>query len=172
MMQAWEKASTPGKEHATLAQLEGSFDASVSMWMKPDAPVEKSTGRADNRMIYGGRHLEGRFNGTFMGQPFEGMSYTGYDNVQKKYYSSWIDSMATTMMMSTGTGDASGKSMTFTGECHDPMTGKPAPFKNLLTIDGPNRYSMQMWTTYAKSGKEFKTMEITSTRTGTAQNAD
>jgi hypothetical protein len=172
MMKAWEKASTPGKEHQTLAQLEGTFDASVSSWMKPGAPVEKSTGRSENRMIFGGRQLESRFSGTFMGQPFEGVAYTGYDNVTKKYTNTWMDSMATGSMRSEGTADASGKTMTFHGECHDPVTGKAGATKEIFTIESPNRYTMEMWATDPKSGDAWKAMEIVYSRTGTAKNAD
>jgi hypothetical protein len=172
MMQAWEKASTPGKEHASLAQLEGSFDAAVSSWMKPGAPVEKSTGRSENRMILGGRHLEGRFTGSFMGAPFEGISYTSYDNVQKQYVSTWLDSMSTGVMTSQGAASDDGKTMTLSGECHDPLTGKATKNKQIVTIDGPNRHRIEMWGTDPKTGETWKAMEIVYTRTGSAQNAD
>jgi hypothetical protein len=41
--------------------------------------------------VLGGRFVEQRYAGNFMGQPFSGLGYTGYDNYRKKYIGSWMD---------------------------------------------------------------------------------
>jgi hypothetical protein len=42
----------------------------------------------------GGRFLGQRYTGSMMSAPFEGVGYTGYDNVTKKYWGTWIDRMS------------------------------------------------------------------------------
>ena len=60
-------------------------------------------------MALGGRFLEERVQSSFMGQPFSGIGYTGYDNVKKKYVSTWMDNMGTMIMVMEGTPDPAGK---------------------------------------------------------------
>src|SRR5687768_2516128 len=57
MMQAWQKYGTPGKEHEIFKSIEGTFNADVTMQM-PGAPSpEKSSGVANNKLIFEGRYL-------------------------------------------------------------------------------------------------------------------
>ena len=169
-MEAWEAAAKPGKEHAALEPIIGSFDTKVTSWMAAGQPPEVSTGHSENRFILGDRWVEQRFKGEFMGQPFEGIGYTGYDNVKKAYVGSWMDSMSTTMMTSSGTADAAGTKFTFTGECSDPMSGKAQHYRQVMTIEGPNKHVFEMWTNDKKTGQEYKAMELVYTRAGSAQN--
>src|SRR5688572_20287592 len=89
MMEAMMKASTPGAPHKMLEGMVGTWDAKISMWMMPGADPMTSTGVAESKMIFGGRFVEQRFKGDFMGVPFEGLGYTGYDNVKQQYFSTW-----------------------------------------------------------------------------------
>ncbi len=109
MMEAMAKYSTPGPEHKALEQFVGTWDATVKMWMTPGAPPQESTGTAENKMALGGRYLEQHYDGKFMDQPFTGVGYTGYDLYKKQYVGTWMDTMGTTIMNSTGTADPSGK---------------------------------------------------------------
>ncbi len=168
MMEAWAAAGTPGKHHAYLEPMVGTFDVKVSSWMEAGQPVMESTGRSENRFIFGGRHLEQRFSGSFMDQPFEGIGYTGYDNVKKEYTSVWIDSMGTATMVTTGQDSEGGKTLTFGGECTDPLTGKAAKLRQVLRIKGPNEHVFEMFTDDKKTGKEFKTMELVYERAASA----
>ena len=45
-------------------------------------------------------------------RPFQGLGFTGYDNHPKKYVGVWIDNMTTSIMTSSGTFDAGGKTFT------------------------------------------------------------
>ena len=169
MMAKWQAAMTPGPEHAKLNPLAGSFTSNVKMWMAPAAPPSESTGTTENRWILGNRFLEQIHHGDMMGQPFEGRGITGYDNVQKKYIGTWIDSMGTGMMTSTGTASADGKTFTFNAQMWDPTTGKIAKAREVLTIDSNDKHRFEMWTTDPKTKKEFKTLEIVYNRTAVAQ---
>lgn len=159
MMEAWQRASAVGEPHKRLAAgMEGTWDAEVSMWMAPGQPPTKSMGTTVNKAILGGRWIEQSFTGTSMGQPFQGVGYSGYDNMKKKYVSTWMDNMSTAQMVSEGTFDAAGKVMTSTSTNLDPMTGKPTQTKSVMRIVDNDHHVFEMWETHG--GKEAKTLEI------------
>jgi hypothetical protein len=162
-MDAMMKAATPGDAHKKLGGLAGTWNAEVKMWMKPDAPPTGGAGVAETTWALDGRWLEQHFTGTFMGMPFTGVGYTGYDNIKKKYVGSWMDSMSTSMMISSGKEDAGGKSFTFTSTMEDPMTGKSSPVKEKVTVVDDDHHTLEMWGA-GPDGKMFKMMEITYTR--------
>jgi hypothetical protein len=159
MMEMMAKYSTPGAEHKNLEQFVGTWDTTVKMWMAPGAPPQQSQGTAENKMTLGGRFLEQHYEGAFMDKPFTGMGYTGYDLYNKQYVGTWMDSMGTSIMTSTGTADASGKKMTFTGQMDDYMRGKKCDFKEIITVVDNDHHTFEMWAP-DPDGKMFKTMEI------------
>ena len=162
-MEAMVKAGTPGDQHKKLEHFVGTWDAKVTMWDKPGAPPKESAGTSETKSVLGGRFVEEHFDGTFMDQPFSGMGITGYDNVRKKYVSTWADTMSTGVMVSTGTADKGGKSMAFTASMPDPMTGKMTPMKEKLTIVDDDHHTFEMWMP-GPDGKLFRMMEITYAR--------
>jgi hypothetical protein len=163
MMEMWAKLGAPGEAHKALEPMVGTWDTKVTSWMQPGSPPMTSSGVSENRWTMGNRFIEQRFNGSFMDQPFEGLGYTGYDNIKKKYVGTWMDSMGTSIMYTTGTADPSGKSMTFTGTMEDPMTGKPMTVKNVLKVVDNDKHNFEMWGP-GPNGKTYKMMEIEYTR--------
>ena len=163
MMDMWLKMSTPGAAHQQLAQMVGTWDSSVKMWMDPSAPPEESTGTSVNSMALGGRWLEQHFTGSMMGQPFEGIGFTGYDNYKKEYVGWWIDTTSTSAMTTTGTMDAAGKSMTCTGTMDDFMTGNAVQMKTVATFVDADHHKFEMWAS-GPDGQMYKNMEITYSR--------
>ena len=87
MMAKWKEASTPGVGHAALEPLVGTWDSTVKWWKDPASAPEESKGTSVVQWTFGGRFLEQKFSGTSMGQPFEGLGITGFDNIAKKYQS-------------------------------------------------------------------------------------
>ena len=162
-MEAMMKAATPGEPHKTLASMEGTFDTTIKMWMKPGDPPQETKGTTERKMVLGGRYLSETFEGTFMDQPFSGMGMTGYDNVTKRYVGTWSDTMSTGMMTSTGTMDKGGKSITLKATAADPETGKMVSFKEKMTMTDPDHQTFEMWGP-AKDGKVYKMMEIAYSR--------
>ncbi len=162
-MEAMMRASTPGENHKKLEAFVGTFDAKVRLWDKPGAPPQESTGTSEGKMILGGRYVQEDFQGTFMGQPFAGTGLTGYDNVQKKFVSSWADTMGTGIMMSMGTADASGNTLDMSGSSPDPMSGKMMTLRQKMTIADNDHHTFEMWAP-GPDGKSFKMMEIDYTR--------
>jgi len=161
MMEAMMKAGAPGDMHKKLDAFAGSWNVKSTFWMMPGADPASMDGTAENHWIMGGRYLEQRFNGNWMGMPFEGIGYTGYDNVKKQYWSTWMDNSTTSMMTSTGTMD--GKTFSFTGSMSDPMTGKDSRADSKITITDADHHTMEMWGP-GPDGKMFKMMEITYSR--------
>ncbi|HTO76894.1 MAG TPA: DUF1579 domain-containing protein [Thermoanaerobaculia bacterium] len=160
-MEAMQKAATPGDAHKKLEPLVGTFDAKVSMWMAPGQPPQESTGTSESSWVLGGRFLETKYQGTFMGQPFSGIGYTGYDNVTKKYIGTWMDTASTGMMSSSG--NMSGKSMKMAATMSDPMSGKVTHSTETFTIVDNDHNRMEMWDK-GPDGKPVKVMQIDYTR--------
>lgn len=161
-MKAMMAYATPGDIHKMMAKSVGTWDAAISMWMQPNAAPMNSTGELKNEMILGGRYLRGTNTGNFMGQPFEGISVTGYDNAKKIFVNNWIDNMGTGMMNLTGTWDAATNSINFSGPMVDPASGKDIPIRETLKFTDDNHMTMEMYANMG--GQEFKTMEIKFTR--------
>lgn len=160
--EAMMKLGSPGPEHKKLQGMVGSWDAHVKMWPGPGAPMQESKGSATRKWVLGGRAVQESFDGNFMGMPFHGMGYTGYDNIKKQYWGSWMDTMSTGMMSTTGTMESDG-SWTFKGSMPDPMTGKDAPFEEKVIVKDKDHHSFEMMTA-GPDGKMFKMMEITYSR--------
>jgi hypothetical protein len=162
-MEAWVAYATPGPAHATQAALEGTWDARSRVWSGPGAPPLDSSGVSENRMILGGRFLEQRFRGEMMGRPFEGFGITGYDNYKKKYLSTWADNFGTTIMLTEGTPDASGKVITSTTTVDDFATRTTAQVRTVTTIVDADHHKSEMWQP-GPDGVPFKSLEVVYTR--------
>lgn len=157
-MKAMMAYSTPGEMHKLMAKSTGTWTGAITMWMQPGAPPMTSTGEARNEMILGGRYLQSKNTGNYMGMPFEGISVTGYDNAKKVFVNSWIDNMGTGMMYLTGTWDDASKSINYTGTEVDPTSGKDIAIREVLKFIDDKTQMMEMYMT--AGGAEFKTMEI------------
>ncbi len=161
-MEAYMKAGAPGPEHAMLAGMAGTYDVAVKTWHDPSAPPEESKATATRTMDLDGRVLVERFEGSMMGTPFTGLGMTGFDNVSKEYWSTWMDSMSTGMMLAKGSCDEK-HTCSFTGSWNDPIKKGPvamrvhsrwtSPTTELFEMHGPGR-----------DGKEMKMMEMTYTK--------
>jgi hypothetical protein len=158
---AWMEAGTPGKMHEWIAKGAGTWDCTVKMMM-PGEPVQESKGTMTTQMVFGGRYAHSMFKGTFMGQPFEGAATLGFNNATGKFESTWVDSMSTGTMFTTGTLDKDGKVMTMAGECMDPSAKKMFKQRSVTTWKNDNEMTEEFF--HEKDGKEAKVMEITYVR--------
>jgi len=158
-----EQAIAPGAAHKALEPFIGEWKAEVKAWMAPGQPPTESKGTAKATWILEGRYVQEEFSGDFMGQPFKGMSLTGYDNVREKYCSMWVDNMSTTMVTSEGDLDATGKVLTFNGEYACAMTGEKHKKSTLISrIVSKDKHIFEMHD--PSLGANSKVMEITYTR--------
>lgn len=170
-MAEMQRLGSPNENHKRLEQLAGTWDVVVTFQMSPDEPEQTSKGSCVNTMIMGGRYLKQEFRGEFMGEPFEGIGFTGYDNAKKHYTSFWMDSMSTWWMTSTGTYDNSKKAWTFIGTSFDPSVGRDIASREVLTINSPTKHTMDFYMT-GPDGKEVKSMTIVYTKRNAAGGDD
>jgi Protein of unknown function (DUF1579) len=162
-MDAMMKAATPGEAHKKLQDMVGTWDAKVTMWPAPGVPPQVSTGTSKSTSILGGRWIQQEYTGSMMGMSFTGIGYTGYDNVKKQYVGTWMDSMTTSMMVSTGAAGSDPNTFEFTSSMDDPSSGKTMQLKEKVTVVDANHHSMEMWMP-SPDGNMFKMMQIDYTR--------
>jgi len=164
MMQAWEKAAAPGEPHKQLATMQGKWNVKQTMWMDPKSEPMVQTGSATNKIELGGRHLRQDYHGQWMGKPFEGIGYTGYDNVTGKYFSTWSDNMSTGLFVAQGDYDPASKSYGYRAQMPDPVKpGTMVPVRETMRFTDKDHAVFEMYET--RDGKELKTMQIEYTRT-------
>jgi hypothetical protein len=163
MMQAWQKAATPGPNHKLLASLTGQWAFSTKMWMEPGAPPESSTGTAVYTPLMDGRYIQGEYKGTFGGMAFRGLGLTGYDNVAQHFTATWADNMGTSITLMTGSYDPATRTFTYMGDMDDMMKpGVKVKVRQNVKILSDDAHVMDWYET--RGGKEIKTMEIAYTR--------
>ncbi len=158
MMAAWDKAKTPGPEHAILKNYEGKWTSHVTMTMDPAHP-ETSDGTSEGALTLGGRFVQVLHHGSFMGQPFEGSMLLGYDNLAKKYTSAWTDNMGTAIINYEGSYNAAKKALTMTGRFTDPMSGKPMRTRGVTTFVAADTMTYDEYM-LMPDGKSMKTLHI------------
>jgi hypothetical protein len=163
MMAAWQRSMTPGEAHRRLAPLVGTWNAKSTFWMAPGAPPSTGDGVSEHRWVLGGRHVEQIYRGTTMGMPFEGIGYTGYDNTQKRYVGSWMDTMSTGIMTSVGTGKPTSSRVAFESRMFDCTSGAEVVFESFVHIRDQNHHSFEMWTR-SPAGKRYRAMLVDYTR--------
>jgi hypothetical protein len=158
-MKSMEEAAAPGPQHKGLQAMEGKFKYTNKFKMDPSQDWIVSEGEYEGNMCLGGRYLTYTVKGPMMGMEFEGMGCLGYDNLLKKYVSGWIDNMGTSLLRAEGTASANGKTITFEGEMLDPMSKKPAKYKNVYEIKSADEFTMRM-VAPSPDGKMFECMVI------------
>jgi hypothetical protein len=158
ILEAYQRAATPGPQHAALAKMAGEFTLTLKMFNEPGAEPEVSTGTSSRRMILGGRYLEETVHSSVAGQAFEGRGLTGYDNVTRSWWGSWIDSMSTAIMLTSGAWDEEAGVGTFEGEYNDPVTGELQSSRSVIRRLPNGDELMEMYMTTATG--EVKSMEI------------
>ena len=162
-MEAWMRYATPGPSHKLLEPFVGSWNVTMTMWEAPGASPYSSQGTSENVWVLGGRFVQQTVAAEMMGQPFSGIGYTGYDNFKQKFVGTWMDSMGTMVMISSGSADASGKVLTFTAEMDDVVSGRRMSVREVTRVIDHDKHVFEMYGP-DKSGKEFRTLEIVYTR--------
>ena len=162
MMEMYKKLAMPGEPHKLFATLAGSWTTTTKSWMDPSKPPMETTGTAEMNMLLDGRYLYQEFTGQMMGQPFSGVGIDGYDNVQKKYVTAWMDTMGTGIFLMEGTASPDGKTITLTGQHPEPGGGHMS-HRAIWTLVDTNNQTFHMYGTH-HGGNEMKIMEITYTR--------
>lgn len=171
-MQKMMEMSKPGENQKLLASLAGNWTYTVKMWMNPDpkAPPLETKGSAIRKSVMDGRYLIGDYNGKIkMPGPdgkmkesmFKGMGIDAYDNIKRKFVSSWIDNMGTGIMQVEGDYDPAAKTITYTGEM-EMMPGMKSKVRQVVKIADKDHNIFEWYEDHG--GQEAKTMEISYSR--------
>lgn len=174
MMKQMMEYAKLNENHKLLADLDGNWNFTIKSWMSPDpnAKPQESKGTATRKSIMDGRYVTmdvtGKMqmpgeDGKMKDTQFKGMAVEGYDNVKKKFVSSWIDNMGTGIQFSDGTYDPATKTLTYTSEL-EPMPGMKMPVREVIKIADNNHMTLEWYENHG--GQEKKTMEINYTRAG------
>ncbi|SCZ85517.1 DUF1579 domain-containing protein [Nitrosomonas mobilis] len=162
MMELYTKLAMPGEPHQLFASLAGSWTTKTKEWMGPNDPPVESTGSAEMKMLLGGRFLQQEYNGQMHGQPYTGIGINGYDNILKRYVSTWMSTMGTGIFTMEGTASADGKTITLHGQHTEPGGGQMA-HRAIWKIIDKNTQTFDMYGAH-HGGEEMKMMEIVYTR--------
>lgn len=146
----------PAPEHALLQKDVGEWDAKIKMWMAPGSPAMESTGSETVRML-GGFWSVAEFEGSFMGQPFTGTGWAGWDARNGQYVNAWIDSTSPGISHGTATWDEASKTLSGT------MKG-PGPDGQMQTMETTVTYPDENTRVMTMKTNGETTMEITYTR--------
>lgn len=157
---AFKAYATPGKPHENFKRLVGRWNAAIVSFDQATGKPKKSKGTSIFRVILGGRYLQQNFRGKIEGENFRGIGTTGYDNAQKKYVGTWIDSMSTGIMHTEGKYDPKTNTMTEMGKVASPIG--PMKMKMVTKYIDENKFHFTM--SLVAEGGEQKMMEITYTR--------
>ncbi|EGW21514.1 DUF1579 domain-containing protein [Methylobacter tundripaludum] len=161
MMEVYTKLAAPGEQHKQLASLAGSWTTKTKEWMEPNKPPVESTGSAEMKILLDGRFLQQELTGQMMGQPFSGIEITAYDNLLKRYVTSWMSTMGTGIFTMEGTASTDGKTITLKGQHAEPGGGY-MKHRAIWKIVDSNTQTFDMYGTHP-GGKEWKMMEMTYT---------
>jgi hypothetical protein len=123
--------SLPNEWHNRLEPFTGSWNTETRVFLQgPDKPPMVTKGSAELSWSLGKRFLKQEAAGEMFGKPFQGIGFTGYSVVHKRYEMFWIDNSTTEISMGAGTYDKSGKVLSFYGTIDDPANGQYG--KNVL----------------------------------------
>ena len=172
MMKQMMEMSKLNENHKLLADMNGNWNYAIKMWMNPDpnAKPQESKGTATRKSVMGGRYfvmdVSGKMqmpgeDGKMKEMQFKGMSIDGYDNVKKKFISTWCDNMGTGMMMSEGTYDPAAKMFTYNGE-YEAMPGMKSRVRMTMKVTDKDHHNYEFYED--RGSGEAKTMEINYTR--------
>lgn len=165
-MKKMADAGTPGPMHAMLAKHVGTWKGQATMWMAPDTEGLKSEVTMTCVSLMDGRFTQVQMKGDTPMGPMDGLALYGYDNVAKKFQSTWVTNCGTGMMTGTGELQSDGSTINWNYTSSCPIAQKACSMREIEKIVNENTISFQTFGADPKSGKEFKMYEVTLTRTG------
>lgn len=156
-MEAYERAGTPGEFHETLGLQVGEWDAEVRFWSEPGGEPSVMEATATIEWVMDGRFVRETVESEFMGQPFRGVGYTGYNNLTGEYEGSWMDNHSTALYRYTGERDDRGR-LVFVSESVDPLSGQKVKERSVWEMVSDDEMVARSYR--LEDGEEFLTMEL------------
>lgn len=105
MEQNFEQSSAAGGRHHRLGALVGTWQGTTRVWFEPGKLADEAPTSGVMRSVLGGRFVVHEYEGTFMGEPQQGLAIYGYNLQSGAFESAWVDSfhMGDAIMCSKGT---------------------------------------------------------------------
>ncbi len=150
---------TPREPHQMMAAKAGEYAVTGEMWQMPDAPPMPFEGSSRLESIMDGRYLVEKFEGDFMGMPFEGMGISGFDNLTETYVGAWIDNMSTGILRSEGTPSGDGKIIHYTMDHPDFLKGTYKKTTMVEKTQDADHFTVVFYNT-TPEGEEYKHMVL------------
>ena len=168
MMATMMELAKPSEHHTMMQNnMVGNWTYTMKTWMgDPSAPPTESSGTSVTKAVMGGRYftteVAGKFpmpgpDGKIQNMEFKGMATDGYDNVKKKFVSTWIDNMGTSIMIMEGSYDKAAKTLTYTAD-YEPMPGMKTKARQVVKFVNHIEHVMEWYET--RGDKEVMVMEI------------
>lgn len=163
-MEAMAAAGTPGQHHHSLDLMLGTWDGTMSWRPAPDAALMSFPGTAVRDWILDGRFLREVVTAQSPdGAAFEGIGYTGYNNLDHRFETTWMDSMSTAIMGGHAEFNSTTKVFTFHMTRRDPASGRVITCWSEMDVSDPNRHVLRGWE-YAEDGSAYQNSEGVFTR--------
>lgn len=153
-------AAATSQAAPSYAQLAGHWSVQQSMWTTPGASPVVDHGTATYALVLGGRDLRQDLR-IASSKPFEGLGYIGQDGVAGSYFSSWMDTNFSGMILAHGSYDAASRTYTFTGEMAG-SDGSPVPVREVMRIADSDHFVYEYYET--RNGKEALAVSLQYTR--------
>jgi hypothetical protein len=145
----------PGKPHALLARMAGHWEVEARTWTGP-GHSSTTRGTSVNRMVMGGRFLQTTYKGSFLGKPFEGTGYLGFDNLKRRFQSAWIASTGTAIEIQEGDTDSDGTKIELRGSYDTRESSMPN--RVVYSVQDDDHFTMESYVVY--QGQEVRDMEL------------
>lgn len=152
----------PGNMHVLLARDTGIWNTEM-IFEVGQGNTTSSKGRAEIKMILGGRYKHMTQTGEMMGMPFEGIGISAYDNAKKMFIDTWVDNMGTGVMVLEGNYNEANNTMELKGQSINPETRAVVNLREVMKYPNDSTMIMEMYSS-EPGGNETKSFEIRYTK--------
>ena len=143
----------PTEEHKQITAGAGEWVGTMTMFGEHATPAPVPA--KETVEVIGPFWVQSRFTCDFMGMPYVGTGFVGYDPSTKKYFGTWLDNMSSYFATMQGKKDASGK-LVMHWMAPDEETGELVPHRSESVESAKGR----VMTFYRGEGAGTKTMVI------------
>ncbi len=160
----YEELAQPGPEHLKLAELAGNWTFQNKVWMSPfDTTSVVVEGKAEAKMVLGGRFLELKGACSVLGIPYEELLMMGFDRRSSEYTTVRFDNLGTYWVATQGPVDKKTGLIVMEGKDIDPVDGIALKFKNICDIRSKDLFTFSVVFTdsvMSQGTGNFKMVEI------------
>jgi hypothetical protein len=145
LTQKYQDLAQPGPEHEKLAELAGNWTFQNKVWMSPTEtdPVVVD-GKAEAKMILGGRFLQVNSSSSYLGIQYEGLLMFGFDRRSSEYTTVQFDNLGTYLVTCKGPANKETGLIVMEGKDIDPIGGIALKFKYICDINSKDLFTFSV----------------------------